>query len=69
MSYVLFVSTPNGYSLHERDGDPPQVGAEVAGPGRAIHRHQGRVLPAPGRRAPLRVPAAGALTFTYGRGT
>jgi hypothetical protein len=29
VSYILFVSTPNGYSLHERDGDAPQVGAEV----------------------------------------
>ena len=29
MTYVLFVSTPNGYELHERDGDPPAVGAEI----------------------------------------
>ena len=29
MSYFLFVWTPNGYSLHEREGDPPQVGAEL----------------------------------------
>jgi hypothetical protein len=29
MSHVLFVSTPNGYELHERDGDPPPAGSEV----------------------------------------
>ena len=29
MTHVLFVWTPNGYSLHERDGDPPPVGAEI----------------------------------------
>jgi hypothetical protein len=26
---MLFVWAPNGYSLHEREGDPPQVGAEL----------------------------------------
>ncbi|HST26479.1 MAG TPA: hypothetical protein VLJ76_10835 [Gaiellaceae bacterium] len=29
MSHVLFVWTPNGYELHEREGDPPAVGTEV----------------------------------------
>ena len=29
MSHVLFVSTPNGYELHEREGDPPPAGSEV----------------------------------------
>jgi len=29
VSHVLFVSTPNGYELHEREGDPPPVGSEV----------------------------------------
>jgi hypothetical protein len=29
VSHVLFVSTPNGYELHERDGEPPSVGSEV----------------------------------------
>jgi hypothetical protein len=29
VSHVLFISTPNGYELHERDGDPPPAGSEV----------------------------------------
>ena len=29
MSYVLFVWTPSGYELREREGEPPSVGAEV----------------------------------------
>lgn len=29
MSYLLFVSKPTGYELHERDGDPPDPGAQV----------------------------------------
>lgn len=29
MSYLLFVWTPRGYELREREGDPPAVGAEV----------------------------------------
>ena len=27
--YLLFVWTPAGYELREREGEPPQVGAEV----------------------------------------
>lgn len=29
MSYLLFVWTPRGYELREREGEPPAVGAEV----------------------------------------
>jgi hypothetical protein len=29
MAYVLFVWTPSGYELREREGEPPSVGAEV----------------------------------------
>jgi hypothetical protein len=29
VSYLLFVSKPTGYELHEQDGDPPSVGDEV----------------------------------------
>jgi hypothetical protein len=28
-THLLFVSKPTGYELHERDGDPPAVGAEI----------------------------------------
>jgi hypothetical protein len=27
--YVLFVWSPTGYSLRERNGEPPQIGEEV----------------------------------------
>jgi hypothetical protein len=27
--WLLFLGKPTGYELHERDGDPPQVGSEV----------------------------------------
>jgi hypothetical protein len=29
MSYVLFVWTPSGYELREREGEPPAMGTEV----------------------------------------
>jgi len=29
MTYVLFVWTPSGYELREREGDPPPAGAEI----------------------------------------
>jgi hypothetical protein len=29
MSYLLFISKPTGYELHERDGEPPSVGDVV----------------------------------------
>jgi hypothetical protein len=29
MAYVVFVWTPTGYELREREGEPPSVGAEV----------------------------------------
>jgi hypothetical protein len=29
VSYVIFISTPNGYEVREREGEPPSVGAEV----------------------------------------
>ena len=30
-TYLLFVSKPSGYELHEEQGEPPTVGAEVEG--------------------------------------
>jgi hypothetical protein len=29
VTHVVFVWTPNGYSLREREGEPPRVGAEI----------------------------------------
>ena len=34
--YLLFVSSPAGYSIREREGDPPQVGEELDDEGRTI---------------------------------
>ena len=34
--YLLFVSSPVGYSLREVDGEPPQVGDELDEDGRTI---------------------------------
>jgi hypothetical protein len=28
-TYLLFVSKPTGYELHEREGEPPAVGDEL----------------------------------------
>ncbi len=28
-TYLLFVSKPSGYELHERQGEVPEVGAEI----------------------------------------
>jgi hypothetical protein len=29
MSYVLFVWTPSGYVLREREGEPPAMGSQI----------------------------------------
>ncbi len=29
MGYVVFVWKTSGYELHERDGEPPQIGSEI----------------------------------------
>ncbi len=29
MTYLLFVGTPTGYELREREGEPPSVGEQV----------------------------------------
>jgi hypothetical protein len=34
--YLLFVWSPTGYTLRERDGDPPQPGQELEEDGRAL---------------------------------
>jgi hypothetical protein len=52
VTHVLFVSTPNGYSLHERDGEPPLVGLEIHEPdGRfVVTKVAASPLPGDGRR-------------------
>jgi len=29
VSYLVFIVKPSGYELHEREGDPPQVGEQI----------------------------------------
>ena len=48
MTYLLFVSKPSGYELHERDGDPPGVGAEVEQDGKTMRVTKIAPSPLPG---------------------
>jgi hypothetical protein len=36
VSYLLFVWSPTGYELRERDGDPPALGDEVEEDGKRM---------------------------------
>ena len=60
--YLLFIWTPTGYRLEEREGQPPAVGD----PGRARRARppggaEGRRVAPSGRLAALRVPDGGAV--------
>ena len=57
-THLRFVWTTNGYELREREGDAPGARRSGRGGRGAAVRDQGRALPAPGRLAPLRLPAA-----------
>ena len=48
MTYLLFVWKPSGYELHERDGDPPGVGAEVEQDGKTMRVTKIAPSPLPG---------------------
>ncbi len=48
--YVLFVWTPTGYELREREGEPPPVGAEVEENGRTLVVTKIGASPLPGDR-------------------
>ncbi|HEY7208176.1 MAG TPA: hypothetical protein VH416_08030 [Gaiellaceae bacterium] len=48
MSYLLFVWTPHGYELREREGDPPGLGTEVEEEGRALRVAKLGSSPLPG---------------------
>jgi hypothetical protein len=51
VSYLVFVATPSGYELHERDGDPPQPGERLEHDGRGylVSKVAGSPLPGDGR--------------------
>lgn len=52
MSYLLFVSTPHGYELREREGEPPAVGAKVEEDGKTQRVTKLAPSPLPGDNRP-----------------
>ena len=52
MTYLLFVSKPSGYELHEREGDPPGVGAQVEQDARTMRVAKLAPSPLPGDKRP-----------------
>jgi hypothetical protein len=52
MTYLVFVWSPSGYSLHERDGEPPKVGDEVEVDDRRLRVTKVGVSPLPGDQRP-----------------
>jgi hypothetical protein len=52
MTYLLFVSKPSGYELHERDGDPPGIGTEIEQDGKTMHVAKIAPSPLPGDKRP-----------------
>ncbi|HZP42460.1 MAG TPA: hypothetical protein VFD84_13270 [Candidatus Binatia bacterium] len=50
--WVLFVSSPTGYTLSERDGEPPSVGSELEENGRTLVVTKLGASPLPGDRRP-----------------
>jgi hypothetical protein len=51
-THLLFVWTPTGYRLEERDGEPPGVGDEVELDGRRERVSKIGASPLPGDRRP-----------------
>jgi hypothetical protein len=45
MAYLVFVWTPQGYQLQERDGEPPTVGSDLEEDG--THFRVAKVGPSP----------------------
>jgi hypothetical protein len=52
MTYLLFVSKPSGYELHEREGDPPGVGAKIEQDGKTMRVAKLARSPLPGDKRP-----------------
>lgn len=50
--HLLFVWTPNGYELRERDGEPPAVGDEVEENGTRLRVLKVAPSPLPGDSRP-----------------
>jgi hypothetical protein len=50
--YLLFISKPTGYELHERQGDLPGVGQEIEDDGAWLRVSKIGPSPLPGDRRP-----------------
>jgi hypothetical protein len=48
VSYLVFMVKPSGYELHEREGEPPQVGERVEDGGEAYWVSKVAASPLPG---------------------
>lgn len=46
--YLLFAWSPSGYELRERDGEPPEIGAEFDDDGHRLEVVKVGVSPLPG---------------------
>jgi hypothetical protein len=51
-TYLLFVWTPGGYELREREGEPPRVGEEVEEDGTRLRVSKVGASPLPGDSRP-----------------
>lgn len=52
MTYLVFVWSPSGYSLQEREGEPPKVGEDVEVGDRRLRVTKVGVSPLPGDQRP-----------------
>jgi hypothetical protein len=52
VSHLIFVWTPKGYELQERDGDLPAVGTELQENGKTLHVTKVGPSPLPGDKRP-----------------
>ena len=52
MTYLVFVWSPSGYTLEERDGEPPKVGEDVEVDDRRLRVTKVGVSPLPGDQRP-----------------
>lgn len=52
MTYLVFVWSPSGYALEEREGEPPKVGDEVEVGDRRLRVTKVGVSPLPGDARP-----------------
>ena len=48
MTYLLFISKPSGYELHECEGDPPGLGAQIEQDGQTMRVAKVAPSPLPG---------------------